>query len=145
VAQRRASYDGSSCLERYDRSHSTSKEPDMYINGFVVAVPEGNKDEYRASAEKFWDIAKEYGALTQVEGWESDINDGKVTDFRRAVKAESGEKIVFSWVTWPDKRTADASHEKMMADPRMKSMSMPFDGKRMIFGGFESLVVKGER
>ena len=117
----------------------------MYINGFVVAVPEGNKDKYRESAEKFWSVAKEYGALTQVEGWESAIDDGKVTDFRRAVKAENGEKIVFSWVTWPDKRTADASHDKMMADPRMKSMTMPFDGKRMIFGGFESLIVKGDR
>lgn len=115
----------------------------MYINGFVVAVPEGNKDKYRQVAEQFWNIAKEYGALTQVEGWESDIDDGKVTDFRRAVKAENGEKIVFSWVTWPDKITADASHDKMMQDPRMKLIGMPFDGKRMIFGGFEPLLVKG--
>jgi len=121
------------------------KETAMYINGFVVAVPEGNKDKYRQVAEQFWNIAKEYGALTQVEGWESDISDGKVTDFRRAVKAEDGEKIVFSWVTWPDKNTADASHDKMMADPRMKTMGMPFDGKRMIFGGFEPLVMKGKQ
>jgi uncharacterized protein YbaA (DUF1428 family) len=116
----------------------------MYINGFVVAVPEGNKAQYRAMAEQFWTVAREYGALSQVEGWESDINDGKVTDFRRAVKAEAGEKIVFSWMTWPDKATADKSQEKMMDDPRMKSMSMPFDGKRMIFGGFEPLLMKGE-
>jgi len=107
----------------------------MYINGFVVAVPEGNKAKYREAAEKFWEIAKDHGALTQVEGWEADISDGKVTDFRRAVQAVAGEKIVFSWVTWPD---------KMMTDPRMKSMSMPFDGKRMIFGGFEALLMKGE-
>ena len=116
----------------------------MYINGFVVAVPEGNKDKYRKVAEQFWDIAKDYGATTQVEGWEADVSDGKVTDFRRAVKAEKGEKIVFSWMIWPDKTTADASREKMMADERMKSMGMPFDGKRMIIGGFEPLVVKGE-
>ena len=116
----------------------------MYINGFVVAVPEGNKAKYREAAEKFWEIAKDHGALTQVEGWEAYNSDGKVTDFRRAVQAVAGEKIVFSWVTWPDKATADASHDKMMTDPRMKSMSMPFDGKRMIFGGFEALLMKGE-
>jgi uncharacterized protein YbaA (DUF1428 family) len=118
----------------------------MYINGFVVAVPEGNKAKYRETAEQFWNIAREYGALSQVEAWEADVSDGKVTDFRRAVKAENGEKIVFSWMTWPDKTTADASREKMMNDPRMKSLgNMPFDGKRMIFGGFEPLLTKGKQ
>ena len=120
----------------------------MYVNGFVLGVPEANKDAYRVVAEKFWEIAKDYGALSQVECWEVEVPDGKTTDFRRAVKCEDGEKIVFSWVTWPDKQTADASHEKMMTDERMKDFGaedgsdMPFDGKRMVYGGFEPLVWK---
>lgn len=115
----------------------------MYINGFVLAVPEANKDAYAEVARKFWDIAKDYGALAQIEGWEADVPDGKVTDFRRAVALQPGEKVVFAMMTWPDKATADASHEKMMADKRMNDFGeeMPFDGKRMIIGGFDSLVV----
>ena len=114
----------------------------MYINGFVIPVPEGNKDAYKELSEKFWDIVKDFGALSQVEAWEADVEDGKVTDFRRAVNLEEGEKVVFSWLTWPDKATADAGNDKMMADERMKAMGsdMPFDGKRMIFGGFESIM-----
>lgn len=116
----------------------------MYINGFIIPVPAEKKDEYREIAEKFWEIAKDFGALQQMEAWEADVPDGKVTDFRRAVNLEEGEKVVFSWVTWPDKATADASHEKMMSDPRMKEFgeTMPFDGKRMVFGGFDPLVFK---
>lgn len=115
----------------------------MYVNGFIVAVPEGNKAAYIDVAERFWELVKEYGALSQVECWESDVKDGHTTDFRQAVKCEDGEKIVFSWVTWPDKATADASHEKMMADPRMEEFGeMPFDGKRMVYGGFEPVVNK---
>ena len=119
----------------------------MYISGFVVPVPEGKKAEYKSVAEKFWEIARDHGALSQIEGWEADVKDGKVTDFRRAVNLEAGEKVVFSWMTWKDRATADAAQEKMMADPRMKDFgeSMPFDGKRMIFGGFEPLVVKEAR
>ena len=117
----------------------------MYVNGFVVPVPEGNKDKYREVAEKFWEIAKDYGALEQVEAWEADISDGKVTDFRRSVKVEPGEKVVFSWIIWPDKAIADAGNEKLMADERMKDFGseMPFDGKRMIYGGFEPFVEEG--
>ena len=116
----------------------------MYIQGFLVPVPADKKDEYRAIAEAFWEIAKDFGALSQVEAWEADVKDGQWTDFRRAVALEDGEKVVFSWMTWPDRETADAAHAKMMADERMESfaMPMPFDGKRMIFGGFEPLVVK---
>jgi len=114
----------------------------MYIQGFIVPVPEGSRDAYRKVAEDFWPIAKDYGALSQVEAWEADVADGKHTDFRRAVDLQPGEKVVFSWMTWPDKATADAAHEKMMQDPRMEAMGkyMPFDGKRMVFGGFEPLV-----
>ena len=115
----------------------------MYVNGFVLAVPEANKDAYREVAEKFWELAREFGAQSQIEGWEVDVKDGHTTDFRRATKAEAGEKIVFSWVTWPDKTTADAAEKKMMEDPRMEEFGdMPFDGKRMIYGGFEPIVWK---
>jgi len=96
-------------------------------------------------AAKFWEVARDFGALEQMEAWEADVADGKVTDFRRAVKLSPGEKVVFSWVVWPDKATADASHDKMMADPRFEEMGsdMPFDGKRMVYGGFEPIVEEG--
>ena len=115
----------------------------MYVSGFVLAVPEASKEAYKDVAERFWDIVKDFGATGQFECWEADVQDGHTTDFRRATKCEEGERIVFSWVTWPDKATADASQDKMMADPRMEQFGdMPFDGKRMIYGGFEPLVWK---
>ncbi|WP_120716242.1 DUF1428 domain-containing protein [Tsuneonella amylolytica] len=116
----------------------------MYINGFVVPVPADKKDAYREVAEKFWPIARDYGCTGHVEAWESDIKDGKHTDFRRAVDLQDGEKVVFSWMTWPDKATADAAEEKMMADERMEAMGtdMPFDGRRMIVGGFDVFLDK---
>lgn len=118
----------------------------MYVNGFVVPVPEANKDAYREQAEEFWNFAQDSGALQQMEAWEADVPKGEVTDFHRAVQAGDDEKVVFSWITWPDKATADAFNEKMMNDERMKeAMSeMPFDGKRMIYGGFEPILTKGE-
>lgn len=115
----------------------------MYVTGFVLAVPEGNKAAYTETAEKFWTLVRDYGALSQVECWEVDVKDGHTTDFRRAVKAEAGERIVFSWVGWPDRATADAAETKMMEDPRMEAFGdMPFDGKRMVHGGFETIVDK---
>jgi uncharacterized protein YbaA (DUF1428 family) len=121
----------------------------MYIQGFVVPVPGGKKEAYREVAEKFWPIARDYGCTAHVEAWEADIKDGEHTDFRRAVDLQEGEKVVFSWMIWPDKATADAAHEKMMADPRMAEQfgapdgsDMPFDGKRMVFGGFDAIVNK---
>ncbi|MEO0062796.1 MAG: hypothetical protein RLZZ08_1356 [Pseudomonadota bacterium] len=118
----------------------------MYVQGFIIPVPEGKREEYRAMAEQFWPIARDLGALSQVETWEADVADGKQTDFRRAVALEPGEKVVFSWVTWPDRATADAAQKAMMEDPRMEDMGkdMPFDGKRMIFGGFEPILKRGE-
>lgn len=114
-----------------------------YVTGFVIAVPEGNKQAYVEIAEKFWEIAKEFGARGHVECWESDVKDGHTTDFRRATKAEAGEKIVFSWVLWDDKKSAEEADRKMMEDPRMADFGdMPFDGKRMIYGGFEPIVWK---
>ncbi|MET0280538.1 MAG: DUF1428 domain-containing protein [Steroidobacteraceae bacterium] len=116
----------------------------MYIKGFVVPVPGDKKAAYQDVAERFWEIAKDYGALSQIEAWEADVKDGTQTDFRRAVGLAPGEKVVFAWMTWPDRATADAGDEKIMSDPRMAAFGteMPFDGKRMIFGGFDPLVVR---
>lgn len=111
-----------------------------YIQGFVIPVPTDNKDAYREMCAKVWPLFRDYGAERIVECWGVDIPDGKLTDFRRAVKAEEGEQVVFSWVVWPDKKTQDEAHPKMMADPRMEPKGLiPFDGKRMIFGGFEPI------
>jgi uncharacterized protein YbaA (DUF1428 family) len=117
-----------------------------YVNGFIVPVPADQKDAYQAIAEEFWEIAKDYGALSHVEAWEAEVKDGQWTDFRKAVDLKDGEKVVFSWMTWPDKASAEAAESKMMSDKRMEKWSdgaaMPFDGKRMVFGGFEPIVWK---
>ena len=120
-----------------------------YLDGFVIAVPTANRDKFIAHAEGADTVFTDLGATRVVECWDDNVPAGHTTDFRRAVKCEEGEKIVFSWVTWDDKETADASHEKMMADPRMAEnfgaadgSDMPFDGKRMIYGGFEPLAWK---
>jgi uncharacterized protein YbaA (DUF1428 family) len=112
-----------------------------YIDGFLVPVPTGRKDDYRKTAEKFAPLFKEFGALKIVECWGDDVPHGKLTDFYMAVKAEPGETVVFSWIVWPSKAVRDEGQKKMMSDPRMKAMTdMPFDGKRMIFGGFEMML-----
>ena len=113
-----------------------------YVDGFVVAVPADKKDAYREMAAKAAPLFKEFGALRIVECWASDVPDGKVTDFLMAVKAEENEEVVFSWIEYPSKEVRDAANQKMMSDPRMKEFgeSMPFDGKRMIYGGFESII-----
>jgi len=113
-----------------------------YVEGFVVAVPEANKDAYRQHAAEAVPLFKDFGVTRHVEAWADDVPDGKVTDFKGAVKAETGEAVVFSWFEYPDKATRDAANEKMRSDPRMEAMgaSMPFDGKRMIMGGFTSIV-----
>ena len=113
-----------------------------YVDGFVVAVPADKKDAYREMAAKAAPLFKEFGALRIVECWASDVPDGKVTYFRMAVKAEENEEVVFSWIEYPSKEVRDAANQKMMSDPRMKEFgeSMPFDGKRMFYGGFESII-----
>jgi uncharacterized protein YbaA (DUF1428 family) len=116
-----------------------------YIDGFVIAVPTANKEKFAAHARQLDPIFIELGAIRVIEGWGDDVPDGKLTDFRRAVQATAEETVVFSWVEWPDKATRDAGMKKMMEDPRMDPSNpanppMPFDGKRMIFGGFEAVV-----
>jgi uncharacterized protein YbaA (DUF1428 family) len=114
--------------------------PMSYIDGFVVPVPTEKKEAYRDMCAKAAVIFKEFGAIRLVECWGDDVPDGKVTDFKGAVKAEAGETIVFSWIVWPSKEVRDQANQKMQSDERMKSMTdMPFDGKRMIWGGFKPL------
>ena len=115
-----------------------------YIDGFLIPVPEGKKEDYRKLAEWAAPIFMEHGALQVVECWGDDIPAGKLTDFFMAVKAEPGETVVFSWIVWPSKAVRDEGNRKVMADPRMQPMpAMPFDGKRMIFGGFAPLLDSG--
>ena len=110
----------------------------MYVDGFVLAVPNAKKDAYRAHAEKAAVLLKEHGMLSMVECWGDDVPEGTLTSFRMAVKQAEDETVVFSWMTWPSKEARDAGWKKIMADPRMKMEpgDMPFDGKRMIYGGF---------
>lgn len=116
-----------------------------YFEGFVVPVPEAKRDDYRKHAADAAPMFREFGVERMVEAWDSDVAEGKVTDFRKAVEAAPDEKVVFSWFEYPDKATRDAATEKMMSDPRMKQMGeeMPFDGKRMIVGGFDAIVEEG--
>src|SRR5690606_11138072 len=103
------------------------KEPDMYVMGYLIAVPEDKKEAYRQVAEDAGAMFRKYGAIELMEAWEENVRDGKHTDFRKAVNAEPGEKIVFSWSIWPDKETADQAEQKMLADPEMKEPDdMPF-------------------
>jgi uncharacterized protein YbaA (DUF1428 family) len=115
-----------------------------YIQGFVLAVPAANKQAYIEHATKAVPLFREFGATRTVENWGDEVPDGKVTDFKRAVKAEDGEVVLFSWLEWPSKEALEAGMTKMMEDPRMAEMGeMPFDGKRMIYGGFDPLLDDG--
>ncbi len=124
-----------------------------YVDGFVIAVPTANKQTFIDHAKTADGVFMELGALRILECWGDDVQDGKLTDFRRAVKATDDETVVFSWIEWPDKQTRDAAYAKMTdwmnhpenADPRMDPAQnpMPFDGKRLIYGGFAPLVELG--
>jgi uncharacterized protein YbaA (DUF1428 family) len=112
-----------------------------YVDGYLLPVAEEKKEAYLAMARKASGKFKEYGAVRVVEAWGDDVPEGKVTDYQRAVKAEPGEGIIYSWVEWPDKETRDKGWERMMADPDMHpDGEMPFDGKRMFWGGFRPIV-----
>lgn len=107
-----------------------------YVTGFLTPVPTANKDAYVAAAKQGWDLFRKYGAVKMTECWGEDVPEGKVTSFPMAVKKTPDEAVVFSWIIWPDKQTADSAWKKMEQDPAMKDMQMPFDGKRMMWGGF---------
>lgn len=113
-----------------------------YVDGFVAAVPTKNKDEYRAHAQKAVEVFKEYGAIQCVECWGDDVPDGELTSFPMAVKCQPDETVVFSWIVWPSKEIRDTGMGNVMNDPRMsmEENPMPFDGKRMIFGGFQVIL-----
>ena len=108
-----------------------------YIDGFVIAVPTAKKETYLQHARTAAVVFKEFGALAVVETWGDDVPEGKLTSFTMAVQRKADETVVFSWITWPDKATRDSGMKKAMDDKRLMSAEMPFDGKRMIYGGFE--------
>jgi uncharacterized protein YbaA (DUF1428 family) len=116
-----------------------------YVEGFIVAVPKANREEYLRHATEFFPLFEEFGGGRHVEAWASDVPDGEVTDFRKAVQATQDEDVVFSWFEYPSREVRDAVSRKMMSDPRMEAMgaSMPFDGKRMVYGGFGPLLDTG--
>lgn len=113
-----------------------------YVDGFVVAVPTANREIYKEFAAAAAAVFKEHGALKVVECWEDDVPEGKVTSFPMAVKRQDGEAVVFSWILWPSRTVRDEGMQKVMADPRFQpdKNPMPFDGKRLIYGGFEMIV-----
>jgi len=118
----------------------------IYIDGFIIAVPKANKAKFIQHAQTGDSVFFDLGAKRILECWEDDVPSGKVTDFRRAVQATEDEAVVFSWIEWPDKPTRDAAMSKMdelmKTDPRMnpEKNPMPFDGKRMVYGGFAPVV-----
>lgn len=116
-----------------------------YVDGFVAAVPEKNKDAYIKHAEEAAKIFLKFGALHVRECWGDEVPPGETTDFAKAVKAEDGEVVVFSWIEWPDKATRDRVWKESMPEieEAMKDNPMPFDGKRMIYGGFAPVVTRG--
>ena len=108
-----------------------------YVDGFVAAVPTANKPAYLEHARLAATVFKAHGALGVVECWGDDVPDGKLTSFPMAVQRKADETVVFAWITWPSREVRDAGMKKVMDDPRMRDMQMPFDGQRMIYGGFQ--------
>lgn len=113
-----------------------------YVDGFVAAVPTANRDKYIQHARDAAVVFKEHGALKMVECWGDDVPDGKLTSFPMAVKCQADETVIFSWLLWPSREVRDRGMAKVMEDPRLQPdvNPMPFDGKRLIYGGFEVVV-----
>jgi len=114
-----------------------------YVDGFVLAVPRANKEAYHALSAKAWRVFKKHGALRHVECWGDDVPEGKLTSFTLALRRKEDEVAVFSWIEWPSKEARDkgnaAAMEELSSMPDMAPESMPFDGKRMFWGGFQAL------
>ncbi len=113
-----------------------------YVDGYVIAVPTANKAAYVEAAKKAAAVFKAHGASRVVENWSDDVPEGKLTSFSMAVKREADESIVFSWVVWPSKELRESGWKRVMEDPYFSDSAMAglFDGKRMIYGGFETLL-----
>lgn len=115
-----------------------------YVDGFIVAVPKDKLADYKALASTAAEVWTDYGALSYLEAVADDVPYGELTSFPRAVMAKEDEVVVFAWITYPSRQARDEINAKVMADPRLNCdpATMPFDGKRMIYGGFESIVVR---
>ncbi|MDZ4762218.1 MAG: DUF1428 domain-containing protein [Alphaproteobacteria bacterium] len=112
-----------------------------YIDGFLIAVPKAKLDDYRKMAELGEKVWREHGAIAYVESVGDDLRDGELTSFPRAVMAKDDEVVIFSWIVYPSREARDATNAKVMSDPRLVGqMEMPFDAKRLIFGGFRPLL-----
>ena len=113
-----------------------------YVDGFVIAVATADREKYRQHAETAAAVFKEHGAIAVVECWGDDVPEGKITSFPMAVQRKDDETVVFSWITWPSRAVRDEGMKKAMADPRLQPgiNPMPFDGKRLIYGGFQVLL-----
>ncbi|QFT77239.1 DUF1428 domain-containing protein [Erythrobacter sp. THAF29] len=120
----------------------------MYVAVAALSVPEENREAYEKAAAFMADWSMDHGAIEVMEAWELDVPNGKTTDFRKAVKAPEGEKIVTGWVIWPDKATFDKANEAMMRGEGFENHEagdMPFDGSRLIYGGFEPILTRGRK
>ncbi|MEO6339095.1 MAG: DUF1428 domain-containing protein [Caulobacteraceae bacterium] len=116
----------------------------MYVTGFVIPVPEDRREAYLKWAELSAEILKDYGCIEIVEAWEDFVPDGKLTDFRKAVQAQPGEKIVFAWKIWPDKASCEAGEAKLHESGRLDtSGDPPFDARRLVLGCFDSIFTMG--
>jgi uncharacterized protein YbaA (DUF1428 family) len=125
----------------HEMQSSRQQEKRMnYVDGFVAAVPTANREAYLKHARDAVPVFKDAGASRVVECWGDDVPEGKLTSFTMAVQRKPDESVVFSWVVWPSKAARDAGMKKVMEDPRMKDNEMPFDGKRLIYGGFQVLL-----
>jgi uncharacterized protein YbaA (DUF1428 family) len=111
-----------------------------YIDAVILPVPTDNKEQYRDFADRMGALFHDNGALRVVDAWGEDVSDGEVTDYNRATHRQDGETVVYSWIEWPDKAVRDAAWGKLMESDEMKNVAMPYDGKRMMFGGFTPIL-----
>lgn len=111
-----------------------------YVDCFVAPVPKAGREDYLKFSQAASAVFREHGALKLMDFWGDDVPSGERTSFPLAVQLAEGETVVASWIMWPSKAARDAGNEKVMADPRMQALAMPFDGKRAILGGFQTIL-----